>query len=90
MFSLNGTLKKSGPGRSGDGKRNNLLGWPWRGVSFAGLRCWFAGPLADVELTEMEIIDCNQLFYYLLLCFIITKRIFFYHRNLFHWHFIEF
>ena len=26
MFSLNGTLKKVG--RSGDGKRNNLLGWP--------------------------------------------------------------
>ena len=26
MFSLSGTLKKVG--RSGDGKRNNLLGWP--------------------------------------------------------------
>ena len=26
MFSLNSTLKKVG--RSGDGKRNNLLGWP--------------------------------------------------------------
>ena len=26
MFSLNGTLKKVG--WSGDGKRNNLLGWP--------------------------------------------------------------
>ena len=26
MFSLNGTLKKVG--RLGDGKRNNLLGWP--------------------------------------------------------------
>ena len=26
MFSLNGTLKKVG--RSGDGKRNYLLGWP--------------------------------------------------------------
>ena len=26
MFSFNGTLKKVG--RSGDGKRNNLLGWP--------------------------------------------------------------
>ena len=26
MFSLNGTLKKSGS--SGDGKQNNLLGWP--------------------------------------------------------------
>ena len=28
MFSLNGTLKKVG--RSGDGKRNNLLGWPFK------------------------------------------------------------
>ena len=26
MFSLNGTLKKVG--RSSDGKRNSLLGWP--------------------------------------------------------------
>ena len=26
MFSLNGTLKKSGS--VGNGKRNNLLGWP--------------------------------------------------------------
>ena len=26
MFSLNGTLEKVG--RSGDGKRNNILGWP--------------------------------------------------------------
>ena len=27
MFSLNDTWKKMG--RSGDGKRNNLLGWPY-------------------------------------------------------------
>ena len=27
MFSLNGILKKVG--RSSDGKRNNLLGWPY-------------------------------------------------------------
>ena len=27
LFSLNGILKKK-VGRSGDGKRNNLLGWP--------------------------------------------------------------
>ena len=27
MFSLNGTLKKVG--QLGDGKQNNLLGWPY-------------------------------------------------------------
>ena len=34
MLSLNGTLKKVG--RSGDGKRNNLLGWPYRVRTGAG------------------------------------------------------
>ena len=53
MFSLNGTLKKCGSVGPGDGKRNNLLGWPnmksfWQRVlarfySYKKCRMWYNG-----------------------------------------------